>query len=281
MRYRRVDFLEGRTSGCSSKSASLVWWPDCFGKAGRPAVRRPILKIIAIAALALVSLCGISAAAVPVARHIVSGWWNSPEGLAALPENPQVHYEHGAIEGARSVAAILPGAIARVEAIHGRRFAHPVTIGVYVSPEAFGSANGLGMPGVVGTTFLGNVMLSPVLLSTQRPRMPAILAHELSHAHLRSWISELAYLRLPNWFKEGLAVMASQGGGAEGVSEVQARDAMGRGDRINIEASGSLLNLSDVRFENPPKMPNSSLRTQMAYRNQAPPLSTSFCILPP
>jgi hypothetical protein len=144
---------------------------------------------------------------------------------------PRCTTEHGAIEGARALAAILPSAIARVEAIHGRRFAYPVTIGVYVSPEAFVAANGLGMPGVVGTTFLGNVMLSPVLFSTQRLRLPVILTHELSHAHLRSWISELAYLRLPNWFKEGLAVMASQGGGAEGVSELQARDAIRRKHR--------------------------------------------------
>jgi hypothetical protein len=153
----------------------------------------------------------------------------------------------------------------RIEAIHGRRFAHPVTIGVYVSPEAFVAANGLGMPGAVGTTFLGNVMLSPVLFSTQRRRMPAILAHELSHAHLQSWISQLAYLRLPNWFKEGLAVMVSDGGGAEGVSELQARDAIRRGDRIDIEPSGSLLNLSAVRFENL-EIPGSSFRTQLAYR---------------
>src|ERR1019366_732821 len=112
---------------------------------------------------------------------------------------------------------------------------------------------------------LGNVMLSPVLFSTQRRRMPAILAHELSHAHLQSWISQLAYLRLPNWFKEGLAVMVSEGGGAEGVSDLQARDAIRRGDRIDIEPSGSLLNLSAVRFENL-EIPGSSFRTQLAYR---------------
>ena len=50
--------------------------------------------------------------------------------------------------------------------------------------------------GAVGVTFFGRVMLSPVLFSTQRQRMPAILTHELSHAHIRSWISELTYIRL-------------------------------------------------------------------------------------
>jgi hypothetical protein len=228
-------------------------------------MRYPIAKTIAAAALGLV-LLAVSAAAVPAVRHIASGWWNSPERLAALPENPQVHYQDGASKHARTVAGILPSAIARVEAIQGRRFAYPVTVGVYASPEAFVAANGLGSRRAVGMMFLGNVVLSPVLFSTQRQRMPAIVTHELSHAHLRSWISELAYMRLPHWFKEGLAVMVSGGGGAEGVSEAEARDAIRRGDHIALESAGSLLNLATIKFEQPPEMPSTSFRTEMAYR---------------
>ena len=129
-------------------------------------MRHPISKTIAAAAMSFVLFAAVSAVDVPTVRHIASGWWNSPERLAALPENPQVHYEDGAFEYARAVAGLLPAAIARVEAIHGRRFAHPVTVGVYVSPEAFVAANGLGDRGAVGMTFLGHVVLSPVLFST-------------------------------------------------------------------------------------------------------------------
>jgi hypothetical protein len=189
-----------------------------------------------------------------------------PEGLAALPDNPQVHYESGASERARIVAGLLPPAIARVEAVHGRRFAYPVTVGVYVTPEAFIAANGLGDRRAVGMTFLGRVMLSPVLFSAQRHRLPAMLTHELSHAHLRTWISQLSVMRLPQWFKEGLAVMVSGGGGAEGVSESQARDAVRRGDHIAIERSSSLFNLGAVKFARPPEIPDTSFRIQMAYR---------------
>lgn len=229
-------------------------------------MRHPISKTIAATAMGFVLFAAVSAAAVPTVRHIASGWWNSPERLAALPENPQVHYEDGAFEYARAVAGLLPAAIARVEAIHGRRFAHPVTVGVYVSPEAFVAANGLGDRGAVGMTFLGHVVLSPVLFSTQRHRLPALVTHELSHAHLQSWISQLTYLRLPHWFTEGLAVMVSGGGGAEGVSELQARDAIRRGDHIAIESAGSLLNLAAVKFEHPPQVPDTSFRILMAYR---------------
>src|SRR5215475_2678113 len=206
-------------------------------------MRHLIAKTIAASAIGAVALAAVAAAAGPTVRHIASGWWNNPEELAALPENPQVHYESTASEQARAVATLLPTAIARVEAAHGRRFAHPVIVGVYVTPDAYVAANGLGSRRSVGMTFLGRVLLSPALFSAQRHRLPAMLTHELSHAHLRSWISQLTFMRLPHWFTEGLAVMISGGGGAEGVSELQAWDAIRRDDHIAVENYSSLLNL--------------------------------------
>src|SRR5215475_2451824 len=229
-------------------------------------MRHSIIRIIAAATIGVVLLAAFAAAAVPTVRHFASGWWNSPDGLAALPESPLVHYESGASEQARIVAGLLPAAIAQVEAVHGRRFAPPFTVGVYITLEAFIAANGLGSRRSVAMTFLGRVMLSPVLFSTQRHRLPAILTHELSHAHVRSWISQLSFMRLPQWFKEGLGVMVSGGGGAEGVSELQAREAIRRGDHIAIESSSSLLNLAAVKFVQSPEIPDTSYRIQMAYR---------------
>jgi len=42
--------------------------------------------------------------------------------------------------------------------------------------------------------------------------------------------------------------MVSGGGGAEGVSELQAREAIWRGDHIAIDSAGSLLNLAAVKL---------------------------------
>jgi hypothetical protein len=229
-------------------------------------MRYRIAKIIATTVIGLVLLTGAAVTAVPMVRNAASGWWNNPEGLPALREDPRVHYESGGSEHARTVARLLPTAMTQVEAIHGRPFAHLVIVGVYVTPEAFVAANGLGDPHSVGMTFLGRVMLSPVLFSSQRKRLPAILTHELSHAHLRSWMSQLGVMRLPQWFKEGLGVMVSGGGGAEGVSELQARDAILRGDHIAIESSSSLFNLAIVRFAQPPEIPDTSFRKLMGYR---------------
>ena len=68
-------------------------------------MRRRIATTIAATVIGFVLVAVVSAAAVPAMRHIASGWWNSPEGLPALPETPQVHYEPGAIEQARTAAS--------------------------------------------------------------------------------------------------------------------------------------------------------------------------------
>jgi len=215
----------------------------------------------------LVAVAAVAVAAVPRVRHVASGLWNVPDRLPALPDNKLVHYQPGAEEYARDVAALLPDAITRIEAVHGRRFAHSLTVGVYATPETYAAANGLGSAVPVGVTFLGRVNLSPKLFWPQHQRLRAILTHELSHAHIQAWIGLNAYMRLPNWFKEGLAVMISGGGGAELVSEEEARAAIQRGERIAIDEAGSLQNLVDVRFERAPaKVSASWYPVVLAYR---------------
>jgi hypothetical protein len=228
-------------------------------------MRRRILWVILGVPLALIG-AGIGVAfSLPTARHIVSGLLNTPNRLPALPSTPQVHYEPGAEDYAREVAELLPDAIKRVEAVHGRPFAGPATVGVYASAEAYAAANGLGSPAPAGVTFSGRVNLSPKLFSTQHQRLRAILTHELSHAHIVGWIG-IKNFGLPNWFKEGLGVMVSGGGGAELVSEKEARAAIRRGERIAIDDAGSLANLSDVRFEKSPATTSSWYPTVLAYR---------------
>ncbi len=227
-------------------------------------------KIIASVLLILCLSVGAAEAAMPTLRHITTALLNSPERLPALTDAPSVHYEPGALKQALQVAAILPTATSRVSAVHGRPFAHPVIIGVYVSPDAFAAANGVGTAdGVSGVTFMGRVTLSPSLFSKQPARLSAVLTHELSHAHLAGWMGPLATLRLPNWFKEGLAVMISRGGGAERVSDAAARKAIRRGDRIAINDSGSLAQLTSLEFQKAPNIPQDAMRVEMAYRQAA------------
>ena len=230
-------------------------------------MRHRIFWIIIVGVpLALITVAAGTAAALPAARHIASALWNLPDRLPALPENSQVHFEPGAEDYAHRVSALLPAAIAQIEAAQGRPFGHPVTVGVYATPEAYAAANATGSAGAVGVAAFGRVVLSPTLNGPQVRRLPAILTHELSHAHLESWISAVASVRLPNWFKEGLGVMVSGGGGAEFVSEAEARAAIDRGETIAIEDTGSFWNLSEIRYERAPARATPSHRTVLAYR---------------
>jgi hypothetical protein len=215
-------------------------------------MRRRILWVVIGVPLALIVIGAGAAFSLPAVRHAVSALWNIPDQLPALTANSQVHYQTGAEDYARDVAALLPDAIKRIESVHGRRFAHPVTVAVYATPEAYAAANGLGSTVPVGVTFFGRVNLSPKLFWPQHQRLPAILVHELSHAHIQGWIGGNASIHLPNWFKEGLAVMVSGGGGAELVSEEEARAAIQRGEQIAIDDAGSLQNLVGIKFERAP-----------------------------
>jgi hypothetical protein len=240
-------------------------------------MRRRILWVVIAVPLTLIVIGGGAALSMPAVRHLISGWWNLPDRLPALAGNSQVHYELGAEKYARDAAALLADAITRVEGAHGRPFARPVTVGVYATMEAYAAANGLGSTIPIGVTTFGRVNLSPKLFSPQRQRLPAILTHELSHAHIVGWIGQVAYLRLPSWFKEGLAVMVSSGGAAELVSEEEARAAIQRGEQIVIDdaagVSGRPSALSrmaslggDVRLERAPLNKPTWYPVVLAYR---------------
>src|SRR5262252_1531702 len=116
-------------------------------------MRRRIFWVVIGLPLTLIVSSAGAALCLPVVRHAISGLWNIPDRLPALSANSQVHYQPGAEDFARDVAALLPDAIARVEGVHGRPFARPVTVGVYATPEAFAAANGQGSEVPVGVTF--------------------------------------------------------------------------------------------------------------------------------
>src|ERR1700748_407365 len=228
--------------------------------------RRIVLTSIGVP-LALIVIGAGAALSMPAVRHAITGFMNLPDRLPALADNPMVHYESGAEDCAREVAALLPEAIARVEAVHGRPFAHPVTVGAYATPEAFAAANGLGSNVPVGGTFAGRVKLSPKLFRPQHWRLRAILTHEMSHAHLVGYIGGTSYFRLPPWFKEGLAVMISEGGGAELVKEDEAWAAIQRGEQIAIDDPNSPPTTIDIRFDKTPEKQDPSwYPIVLAYR---------------
>ena len=232
------------------------------------------IKIAVVSTLTLIAAgCG-AVAAFPLLRHYLVALFNDPRDLPALEADGRVHFQPDAKVCALEVAALLPAAIARVEIAQARRFARAPTIGVYASYDAYARANGLENPNIAATSRSGRVILSPTLCGKERARLPAVLTHELSHAHLFGWRSPLLSARPPSWFTEGLAVMVSGGGGAEGVSETAAAEAIGKGYAIVVKGQGLWVDYASIPFEiepprDPPRDDFTTPRQRLAYRQAA------------
>jgi hypothetical protein len=229
------------------------------------------IKIAAVSTFALVAAGCVAVAAVPMLRHHLVALFNDPRDLPVLESDARVHFEPEARACAIEVAALLPAALARVEALQERPFARGPTIGVYASYDKYARANGLEDAAIAAVSRSGRVLLSPTLCGAERARLRGVLTHELSHVHLFGWRSSLFSARPPSWFTEGLAVAVSDGGGAEGVSEMEAVDALVKGYAIVVTDEGLWRDFASIRFEiEPPRDPSRddfiSFRQRLAYR---------------
>ncbi len=163
----------------------------------------------------------------------------STSDFRPLTADSRVLTEPGAEGLAKAVAEYLPEAIATVEKDQYRPFAKPIAVYVCRSEDSFAGHTGLPkeVRGALTTkVFLSGKLMRPEFTKTTK----AILTHELSHLHLQQRLGIYNYnAKLPAWFQEGLAVLVSGGGGAETVSDDDARRAILKGMRFTPDAKGS------------------------------------------
>ena len=218
--------------------------------------------------LAFIAAAMLALALRPDLRLAARVAWNDPRLLPAFAGAARVHYEPEARACAQAVAEIAPRAMSQIETVHGRAFAQPPVVGVYASYDNYASANAMDDPGIAAVTRGGAALLSPTLCGAERERLEGVLTHELSHVHLSGW-RPFGAPRPPQWFTEGLAVMASNGGGAEGVSDDEAAQAIRDGYRIVLDGR-RWIDFAALGFERePPRDPAKDALTQrqrLAYR---------------
>lgn len=159
--------------------------------------------------------------------------------FVALESDKRILYEPGAKEFARKVAGYLPEAVATVEKEQYRPFTKPVFVYVCATEESFARFTSVSKD-------IRGALIKKIFLSEKLWRQPEsiklILTHELSHLHLQQQIGWYNFSdNLPAWFKEGLATSVSNGGGAETVSETEARKAIIEGKHFIPETKDSLL----------------------------------------
>lgn len=144
-----------------------------------------------------------------------------------LKSDPRILLEASAHTTAKNLSEELSNAIAQVELSHDRNFTKPIQIYLCATANCmrhFGAPN----TQVAGFVLNQRLFLSANARATHKG-LVGVLTHELSHLHLSQQLGMISYTRLPSWFKEGLAVNASGGAGAERVNAATAYRAIKRG----------------------------------------------------
>ena len=146
------------------------------------------------------------------------------EGLSQfrpLPESGQVRYSPGGERFARRIAALLPQAVAQIEAMHYRPFREPPVVYVCGDDACFDRFVDPRWHFAAAVVYDNRLLLGRRLFEQEPQRVAAILQHELSHLHLGQRLGHYS-MRIPVWFHEGMAAFAAHGGGADLVSDHEA-----------------------------------------------------------
>lgn len=149
-------------------------------------------------------------------------------GFRALEADPRVLHEPGAEAFAGRVGPLLPEAMARVEAAHELPFAAAPRVYVCGTDECFRAVVPEPPNLTAAVAYDNRLLLHPRLFDREPERLTPVLAHELSHLHLGQRIGHYSPA-VPVWFHEGLASHAAGGGGADLITEQQAREAIRAG----------------------------------------------------
>ena len=155
----------------------------------------------------------------------------------------RIHYESGMEELARLAMEYLDKSgseVAEVEYVPFKNFSR---INVYIFSDyeryaVYSNTNG----GRAGSS-KDDIFISPRLMN-EKESLSGIFKHELSHIHLRQYVGSWTYVYgIPAWFKEGLAVVTSDGAGAEGVTDKEAIFSILDGQHFNPEEGTGVFNL--------------------------------------
>jgi len=139
----------------------------------------------------------------------------TPAGVTQLPGDNRVWFEDGARDKAILISSILDERIDEITKKHYRPFRQPVIVYVFSRQETY--ENYALQPKSGGEAHGDKIIVSPKKANTG-PRIPGLVAHELSHYHIFGYLDEYRSWIIPAWYLEGLAVWASNGVGAERVS---------------------------------------------------------------
>ena len=182
----------------------------------------------------------IAAAAVPSLRNAAFVYLLPKTGFTPSSE-ARVLTQNGntALDLSALVNKHLSAATDQVQKLQGYTLDKPLKIYVFDNEADYMRLGGCPQ-GSRACVFSSQLSLSPRLMG-EPDTVLAILTHELSHVLLQQRMGTWKISRVPAWFLEGLAVVVSDGGGAEGVGAEDAAAAIKSGQRFNPDMSKNWL----------------------------------------
>jgi len=154
------------------------------------------------------------------------------DSFIPLAQDTRVWVEPGYEAYGAHVAAVLPAAIAKVEAAHYLPFASPPRVYVCGTDACF--TRYVLTPKLSAAVVPDNrLFLSPNLSGRESHRLSALLTHELAHLHLGQRIGHY-HSTVPVWFHEGWASLTADGGGADYATDAEVFAAIRAGRRVNL-----------------------------------------------
>ncbi|MBL4794473.1 MAG: hypothetical protein JKY24_02965 [Pseudomonadales bacterium] len=186
------------------------------------------------------------------------------ENFIALDIDDRILYKKGAKTNALLIAESLEKHIQKVESVHGEFFSKKVVVHICDTTACFNKYTG-GNEGVSAAVGKNGLFLSPLAFRNDRQNL--FLAHELSHLHLFQHISLFKTLFVPQWFHDGIATYASNGGGADFVPEAEAKTYIANNKYIIPIVKGGLMgNRWPINYE---RSTDFTFQQHMNYRQSA------------
>ena len=146
------------------------------------------------------------------------------QGFETLQTDRRVHYESKAKAIAELIAASYPAAISQIEAKLGDKLHTTPDVYLCASDACF-FKYAFNKVGRAETRWRGNLILMKAKTLEAEGRLLPVFTHELVHAF---WFQRDIGCT-PAWWREGLAVESSNGGGAELVMRSMALQAVRQG----------------------------------------------------
>ncbi len=163
----------------------------------------------------------------------------STKHFQSLENDSRVKYEAGAEVNAQVVANNLDKAIEVIENKQYRKFSKPVIIYILATEK---SVSSFCVNSKVGACVANERLFISSKKEITPERISKFLTHELSHLHMGQYLGMWKWhSNVPLWFREGLAVYASDGGGAEYITKEEAKKAIVSGEMFTPNKTGSLL----------------------------------------